>query len=65
MVIKRKRAFPPLFLRSVTEQRKRAKREKRKIIAAKSAKNAVLKICSPHEKAVILHSILKHNEYET
>jgi hypothetical protein len=39
--------------------------EKRKIIAAKSAKIAVVIICSSHEKAVILHSILKHNEYET
>ncbi len=31
----------------------------------KCAKNAVVIICSPHKKAVILHSILKHNEYET
>ena len=31
----------------------------------KSAKNAVVIICSPHEKAVILHSILKRDEYET
>ena len=39
IVIRRKRAFPPLFLRSETEQRKRAKREKRKIIASKMCKN--------------------------
>jgi hypothetical protein len=31
----------------------------------KCAKIAVLKIWLPHEKAVILQSILKHNEYET
>ena len=31
----------------------------------KCAKIAVLKIWLPHEKAVILHSILKLNEYET
>ena len=31
----------------------------------KCAKNAVVIICLPYEKAVILQSILKLNEYET
>ena len=31
----------------------------------KCAKNAVLKIWLPRKKAVILHSILKRDEYET